>query len=1123
MSLIHWRWLVWNEMHMSSWNILRWLQPRAAGVFYRWRPQRRYTVRLRLEQLEDRLTPSPVTVTSSGDSGPGTLRTVLAAAISGEVIDFAANVRTIDLTSAGLTVGTSVTIQNDLGTGPVTIDGANQFTVFTVNSGVTATLSGLTIQNGNSGANGGGGVFINSGTLTVNDSTFSGNSAAYGGGIENDNGALTVNNSTFSGNSASVSGGGIFNNGGTLSTVSDSTFSDNSASGFGGGIENDAGTLTVSDSTFSGNSAAYYGGGIYEVGILTIEDSTFSDNSAAHSGSAGGGIYMADQDAILKGDIVAGNTNSSTNGADDIAGDPLDQVSSSYNVVGVDDTGSLTNGVKGNQVGVTPAQVALAPLANNGGPTQTFALMPGSFAIGKGQPDPETGVLATDQRGVLRPTTGQSDVGAFQVVATSTTTVSTNSLDLGTTIAGTAGSTQSYTVSGTNLTAAIVVTAPTGIEVSKDNGSTFHSSVSLSPNGNGAVGTTTIDVRISKTAAVGPISGVMITDTSTGATQQDVALTGDVDPVPVPLVVTTADDENDGGTVDTQAGPDGLLSLREAIELAELRGGNQTITFNIPGADSHTITVGSTGLGALPAITNANGLVLTIQGPGQNLLTVSGANDHQVFDVAEGANATITGLTIANGKSSGDGGGIDNEGTLTLTNATLSGNTTGRDGGGLFNDNTATVTNCTFTGNLGLDGADGAGIYNEDSLTVTGSTISGNMAQSGGDGAGIYNEDSLTVTGSTISGNMAQSGGDGGGIYNEDSLTVTGSTISGNMAQSGGDGAGIYSEDLLTLINTTIAGNTANGDGGAIYNEDTLTAINATITDNSARLTGGGIFNENVIHLNNTIVARNDADGGPDVENENVEGTTSNNSLIGNTSDSGVSSGNGNVLNPTTLGLGTLGTNGGPTQTIALLLGSPAIDAGSNALAVDAQGHALTTDQRGTGFPRIVNGTVDIGAYELQASGNLAVSIKHTNTSPTVPGQTVTYTIVVSNAGPSAVRGATLSVILPASLVNATWSVVQTSTGSSATLQRGSGNLSDTVNLAVNGKITFSLTATVVASTRGQVQNTVTITPPANFTDLNATRSATDTDPLTTPVVKFSPWLPDLLLFPSGLPVKNRP
>ena len=141
-----------------------------AKLPYRRWPQNRSIVPLCLEQLEDRITPSTM-VTSNGDSGAGTLRATLAAATSGEVIDFAAAVRTIDLTSAGLTIGVSVTIQNDLGPGPVTIDGGGLFTVLTVNSGVTASLSELTITDGMASSVDGAGI-INSGTLlTISDCT----------------------------------------------------------------------------------------------------------------------------------------------------------------------------------------------------------------------------------------------------------------------------------------------------------------------------------------------------------------------------------------------------------------------------------------------------------------------------------------------------------------------------------------------------------------------------------------------------------------------------------------------------------------------------------------------------------------------------------------------------------------------------------------------------------------------------------------------------------------------------------------------------------------------------------------------------------------------------------------
>jgi len=227
-------------------------------------------VRLAVEPLEDRSVPSVVTVMSTSDdpTDTGSLRYALNNATPGETIDFAADVRTIDLSNTlntvGLTIGVNLTITNDLGVGPVTIDGGGQFTVFTVSdSSLTASLSGLTIAHGSGGIH-------NNGTLTVSNSTFSNNSAAFGdgGGIDN-YGTLTVSNTTFSNNAANSGGGSI---------------------GHGGGIYNDR-TLSVSNSTFTNNSALS-GGGIYNdyLGTVTVSDSTFANNSTTSDG-AGGAMF----------------------------------------------------------------------------------------------------------------------------------------------------------------------------------------------------------------------------------------------------------------------------------------------------------------------------------------------------------------------------------------------------------------------------------------------------------------------------------------------------------------------------------------------------------------------------------------------------------------------------------------------------------------------------------------------------------------------------------------------------------------------------------------------------------------------------------------------------------------
>src|SRR5262249_47904347 len=290
------------------------------------------------------------------------------------------------------------------------------------------------------------------------------------------------------------------------------------------------------------------------------------------------------------------------------------------------------------------------------------------------------------------------------------------------------------------------------------------------------------------------------------------------------------------------------------------------------------------------------------------------------------------------------GGGIANSGSLTVSNSTVAGNEafgqaklglpTGM-GGGIYNfsGGTATVSNSTLSGNSANH--DGCGIVNSGTLTVSNSTISGNR------GDGIYNNcgGTATVSSSTLSGNRG-----GGGIYNLGTLTVSNSTLSGNP-----DG-GIINFDTLTVSNSTLSGNTDHG----IYNySGMLTVSNSTISGNTANV-GGGIYSyAGGVNLRNTILAGNTGYA-PDLFGPL---TSSGYNLIGNTS-GGSGYAPTDLLNVNPL-LGPLANNGGPTLTHALLPGSPALDAGDNT-------GAPAFDQRGPGFPRIVGGTIDIGAFEVQ-------------------------------------------------------------------------------------------------------------------------------------------------------------
>lgn len=235
-------------------------------------------------------------------------------------------------------------------------------------------------------------------------------------------------------------------------------------------------------------------------------------------------------------------------------------------------------------------------------------------------------------------------------------------------------------------------------------------------------------------------------------------------------------------------------------------------------------------------------------------------------------------------------------------------------------------------------------------VTISGLTIANGSANNLIDnarGGGIYSRGNLIVTNSTLRDNTA---GNGGGIYSDGTLVVTNSTLSGNRANpygSGGGGGGIFDFGTATITNSTISGNSTSPGGGF----------------------GGGIWDFNsTARIGNTIIAKNIGDRNP-LDGPDVYGnfTSLGYNLIGISNGStgfGVAGDIvGTTASPVDPKLGPLANNGGPTQTQALLPGSPAIDAGNNSLNPPG----ITTDQRGPGFVRIANSTVDIGAFEVQA------------------------------------------------------------------------------------------------------------------------------------------------------------
>jgi Ca2+-binding RTX toxin-like protein len=356
----------------------------------------------------------------------------------------------------------------------------------------------------------------------------------------------------------------------------------------------------------------------------------------------------------------------------------------------------------------------------------------------------------------------------------------------------------------------------------------------------------------------------------------------------------------------TTAADSGGGSLREAIAQANSASGADTVQF-APELANQTITL---TLGQL-RITDD----LTITGLGTDQLTISGNRSSRIFEVTS-PTVEIKGLSLVDGQAT--------------------------EGGAILN----------WSGNVRVEDC----------------TLARNSATTGG---AIRSHGTLTVTNSTLEYNSSPGpNGSGGGIWNYGgSATVTNSTLAHNSA--GYCGGGIFNADgPLTVTNSTLAYNSANFGGGILnWALGTLTVTNSTLAYNSAAYLGGGIRDEGggTLTITNSLVGANTALSAPDVETLNTIADARYN-VIQDGASSGIVGGvNGNQVGvDPLLDPAGLQDSGGPTQTIALMAGSPAINSGSNALAVDPAGAPLQFDQRGAGYARVASGTVDVGAFEVQ-------------------------------------------------------------------------------------------------------------------------------------------------------------
>jgi probable HAF family extracellular repeat protein len=394
-----------------------------------------------LESLEVRWLPS--TVTNLNNAGDGSLRQAILDTPSGGTVDFQAGLSgTITLTSGELAISKDLSI-NGPGASVITVSGNDNTRIFDLPAASTVSFAGLTVAHGLAQFGGGiyiagGTVTITDANFSGNSTS---QEAGTKGGAVYNMGSLAITNSSFIGNTASAvnhathgnaeaDGGAVSTEGGTL-TVNNCTFSGNTARAdaprgsphaYGGGINSIGNSTSVTNSTLGGNSAMY-GGGISLSGTLTITNSTVSGNSASDAG----GIDVRYLSTLTARNMILAGNRATFSSSPDIRGS-LNSLG--HNLIGDGTGGSGYDPTDLVGTSDNPIDPKLAPLQDNGGATLTMALLPGSPAIGAGDAG---GASPWDQRGPGYPriVNARADIGAFEVQDFAQSLVVTNTNDAG--------------------------------------------------------------------------------------------------------------------------------------------------------------------------------------------------------------------------------------------------------------------------------------------------------------------------------------------------------------------------------------------------------------------------------------------------------------------------------------------------------------------------------------------------------------------------------------------------------------------------------------------------------------------------------------------------------------------
>lgn len=571
----------------------------------------------------------PIVVTSTADSGAGSLRAAFATAaanpgpdtitfdpsLNGATISLGGHIAVAD--TGGVTVDSK-----GLGSG-VTITSSIADRLFVINAGSACTMNALTFTNGVT--TGDGGAFNNSGTLTLNRCTLSNNTAGatgIGGAVAN-SGTLTCTQCTFASNNCNTFGGAIYNNSGHTVQLNHCTVSKNNAGLDGGGLINDEG------------------------GMMNISSCIIASNTAT-------------QDADTA-DILNVSTALTLEGTNIIPA-----FISTENVTG--------------PFPLWSADPKLGPLQNNGGPTATMALLPGSAAV-----DVDPTPVTTDQRGM--PGVGRADVGAYEMQAGGSFSLSAGTYKAlegypllitinrtGADIAGVA-TVRLLTTPGT-AGAADFTARPDDVtsDVTFVGGETSQD-VLIYPTKDAVVEK---DETFTLTLAQPRPAGVALLGATTTATVTISAIT--------PLLVTNTNDDGPG-------------SLRQTLAAAAAKPGYDAITF-APSLNGQTITLGSE-----ISVNDTDGVMVDASGLPAGL-TVDGNGTSRIFRNLLNSRLDLRRLTLTHGNGvgaapSGNGGALSNSGRACLFQCTLTGNSTQFQAGAVQNNAAAllVLVQCTLSGN----------------------------------------------------------------------------------------------------------------------------------------------------------------------------------------------------------------------------------------------------------------------------------------------------------------------------------------------------------------------------------------------------------------------------------------